>query len=124
MSPERARVEGTGSRSDVAGNVIGCRPSRKTGNEVWGDVLKVYASMEKIKACYVLTKTYDDVEFAEMMVTDACFILGFILQVFVSFVESNLEDVFYLGDIVVDLVLLENQIPFFFLAEIFKCTIA
>ncbi|KAD3336116.1 hypothetical protein E3N88_31635 [Mikania micrantha] len=85
---------------------------------------KVYASMEKIKACYVLTKTYDDVEFAEMMVMDACFILGFILQVFVSFVESNLEDVFYLGDIVVDLVLLENQIPFFFLAKIFKCTIA
>ncbi|KAD3338453.1 hypothetical protein E3N88_33974 [Mikania micrantha] len=81
---------------------------------------KVYASMEKIKACYVLTKTYDDVEFAEMMVMDACFILGFIHQTFVK----NSVDMFYAEDIVCDLVLLENQIPFFFLKEIFECTIA
>ncbi|KAD3336137.1 hypothetical protein E3N88_31656 [Mikania micrantha] len=67
-----------------------------------------------------MEKPCDDVEFAEMMVMDPCFILGFIHQTF----ELNLEDVFYLGDIVVDLVLLENQIPFFLLDEIFKCTIA
>ncbi|KAD3336154.1 hypothetical protein E3N88_31673 [Mikania micrantha] len=80
---------------------------------------KVYASMKKIKACYVLTKTYNEVEFAEMMVMDACFILGFIYLTF----ELNLADIFA-EDVVCDLVLLENQIPFFFLEEIFKGTIA
>ncbi|KAD3336162.1 hypothetical protein E3N88_31681 [Mikania micrantha] len=81
---------------------------------------KVYASMKKIKACYVLTKKYDDVEFAEMMVMDACFILGFIHQTF----KLKSADMFHAEDVVCDLVLLENQIPFFFLEEIFKCTIA
>ncbi|KAD3336124.1 hypothetical protein E3N88_31643 [Mikania micrantha] len=75
--------------------------------------------MGQIKACYVLTKEYDDVEFAEMMVMDACFILGFILKNF----ALNIDDVFYLGDVVCDLVLLENQIPFFVLDEIFNRTI-
>ncbi|KAD3336093.1 hypothetical protein E3N88_31612 [Mikania micrantha] len=81
---------------------------------------KMYASMEKIKACYVLTKTYDDVEFAEMMVMDACFILGFIYETF----EEKSPDMSHAEDVVRDLVLLENQIPFFFLKEIFECTIA
>ncbi|KAD3336080.1 hypothetical protein E3N88_31599 [Mikania micrantha] len=80
---------------------------------------KVYASMEKIKACYVLTKTYNEVEFAEMMVMDACFILGFIYLTF----EKKSIDMFHAEDVVHDLVLLENQIPFFFLEEIFECTI-
>ncbi|KAD0221968.1 hypothetical protein E3N88_44586 [Mikania micrantha] len=81
---------------------------------------KVYTSMEKIKACYVLTKTYDDVEFAEMMVMDACFMLGFIYETF----EENSPDMSHAEDVVRDLVLLENQIPFFFLKEIFECTTA
>ncbi|KAD3336148.1 hypothetical protein E3N88_31667 [Mikania micrantha] len=81
---------------------------------------KVYASMKKIKACYVLKKIYNDVEFAEMMVMDACFILGFIYETF----ENNSPDMFHADDVVEDLVLLENQIPFFFLEEIFECTIA
>ncbi|KAD3336095.1 hypothetical protein E3N88_31614 [Mikania micrantha] len=80
---------------------------------------KVYASMEKIKACYVWTRIYNDFEIAEMMVMDACFILGFIYLIF----QLNLADIFA-EDVVCDLVLLENQIPFFFLEEIFKCTIA
>ncbi|KAL8258894.1 hypothetical protein R6Q59_026847 [Mikania micrantha] len=80
---------------------------------------KVYASMDKIKACYVLTKEYDDVEFAEMMVMDACFILGFIHQTF-----EVMPDMSHAEDVIRDLVLLENQIPFFFLKEIFECTIA
>ncbi|KAD3336083.1 hypothetical protein R6Q59_026841 [Mikania micrantha] len=104
-------------------NLMTCMPSPQ--ETIMNSCMqKVYASMEKIKACYVLTKTYDDAEFAEMMVMDACFILGFILQVLISWSESNSEYIFQLGDVVCDLVLLENQIPFFFLDEIFKCTIA
>ncbi|KAD3336104.1 hypothetical protein E3N88_31623 [Mikania micrantha] len=79
---------------------------------------KVYASMEKIKACYVLTEVYDVVEFAEMMVMDACFILGFIYMTF-----EVMPDMSHAEDVIRDLVLLENQIPFFFLDDIFKCTI-
>ncbi|KAD3336156.1 hypothetical protein E3N88_31675 [Mikania micrantha] len=81
---------------------------------------KVYASMKKIKACYVLKRVYNDVEFTEMMVMDACFILGFIYETF----EKNSPDMSHANDVVRDLVLLENQIPFFFLKEIFECTIA
>ncbi|KAD0221966.1 hypothetical protein E3N88_44584 [Mikania micrantha] len=103
-------------------NLMTCMPSPQE-TLMNSCMQKVYASMEKIKACYVLTKTYNDVEFAEMMVMDACFILGFILQVLIYCLESNLDNMFHFED-VVDLMLLENQIPFFFLDEIFKCTIA
>ncbi|KAM0050962.1 hypothetical protein Hdeb2414_s0007g00229821 [Helianthus debilis subsp. tardiflorus] len=84
---------------------------------------KVYASMNEIKACYVWTTPHDDAEIAEMMVMDACFILEFINQI------SELDEKSYSGKLLLhqnvtrDLVLLENQIPFFFLDEIFQCTI-
>ncbi|KAI3717092.1 hypothetical protein L1987_68447 [Smallanthus sonchifolius] len=83
---------------------------------------KVHTSMERIRACYCWTRTYDDNEVAKMMVMDACFILEF-----VYWNKRPREP--YLGNklrpttIVTDLVLLENQIPFFFLDEIYKCTI-
>ncbi|KAJ0780219.1 hypothetical protein HanPI659440_Chr06g0235151 [Helianthus annuus] len=80
-------------------------------------VEKAYASMDKIKACYIWTKNYDDDEIAKMMVMDACFILGFILQV--------QEKKNWVTQVVIyDLVLLENQIPFFFLELMFRCTIS
>ncbi|MFS7902322.1 hypothetical protein Hanom_Chr01g00009991 [Helianthus anomalus] len=66
---------------------------------------KVYASMNKIKACYVWTTPHDDAEIAEMMVMDACFILEFINQI------SELDEQ---G---------RSNIPFFFLDEIIQCTI-
>ncbi|KAF5808168.1 hypothetical protein HanRHA438_Chr04g0153961 [Helianthus annuus] len=84
---------------------------------------KVHASMERIKQCYVLTKTYDDATVAKMLVMDACFILEFIYWYSVS-------DKPYPGNnlcpftLLTDLVLLENQIPFFFLNEIYECTIS
>ncbi|KAJ0807102.1 hypothetical protein HanOQP8_Chr00c103g0755321 [Helianthus annuus] len=85
---------------------------------------KVYASMEKIKACYVWTKTYGDAEIAKMMVMDACFILEFTLQIWEShYHKSNLRKKVQIRTIIYDLVLLENQLPFFFLDEIYQCTI-
>ncbi|KAI3682552.1 hypothetical protein L1987_82612 [Smallanthus sonchifolius] len=86
-------------------------------------VQKVYASMEKIKASYVWTKTYGDAEIAEMMVMDACFILGFNYQVLLSLEESFYREMLLFKNVMHDLVLLENQIPFFILDEIFQCTI-
>ncbi|KAD2805535.1 hypothetical protein E3N88_38912 [Mikania micrantha] len=83
---------------------------------------KAYASMEQIKSCYVWTKTYDDADIAKMMVIDACFILGFILKVH-EYGESGDRKNLLTQAIIYDLVLLENQIPFFFLKEIFQYTI-
>ncbi|KAJ0792382.1 hypothetical protein HanOQP8_Chr01g0017441 [Helianthus annuus] len=83
---------------------------------------KVHALMEQIKACYVWKKTYSDAEIAEMMVMDACFILEFIIW-FSEFDKSYPGHFFLTQSVIYDLVLLENQIPFFILNEIFQCTI-
>ncbi|XP_076941407.1 UPF0481 protein At3g47200-like [Bidens hawaiensis] len=86
-------------------------------------VQKVYASMERIKACYVWTKTYGDAEIADMMIMDACFILEFLFKIWSSGVEIGKEGVLLFQNVLYDLVLLENQIPFFILDELFRCTI-
>lgn len=84
-------------------------------------VQKVASKIKKIKGCYAGIKAYDDTEFAEMMVMDACFILEFIDW------YSERKDKTQLNlleqSIIYDLMLLENQIPFFVLNDIFLCTI-
>ncbi|GKC98217.1 putative UPF0481 protein [Tanacetum coccineum] len=85
-----------------------------------GCVEQVAASIEQIKGCYAeLMETYSDNELTEMMVMDAFFILNFIHQLPESKFEIskiNLLD----HHIPYDLVLLENQIPFFVLDTIFQ----
>ncbi|PWA47400.1 hypothetical protein CTI12_AA500620 [Artemisia annua] len=86
-------------------------------------VRKVAASIDKIKACYDEMKPYADVELAKMMVMDACFILEFCYRI------SDCDDSVPAGNIslaqsiIRDLVLVENQIPFFVLNDLFECTI-
>ncbi|KAJ0622596.1 hypothetical protein HanIR_Chr01g0022431 [Helianthus annuus] len=88
---------------------------------------KVYDSMEQIKACYgytqMMTRDHDNIKFAERMVMDACFILEFTLQISESQVESYRGNMLPDQTIIFDLVLLENQIPFFILNEIYQCTV-
>ncbi|KAL8259384.1 hypothetical protein R6Q59_027337 [Mikania micrantha] len=81
---------------------------------------KVYNSMEKILKCYgyAQMKTNDD-EFAEMMVMDACFILGLCNNIS-EYDESYRGNMVLDRTIIYDLVLLENQIPFFVLDQIFQ----
>ncbi|KAD3336118.1 hypothetical protein E3N88_31637 [Mikania micrantha] len=85
---------------------------------------KAYSVMNEIKGCYIWTKTYTDAEIAEMMVLDACFIIGFIMDQHVLYHKKT-----YMGKglqnrtIMKDLVLLENQIPLFFLDQMFQCTV-
>ncbi|KAJ0792387.1 hypothetical protein HanOQP8_Chr01g0017491 [Helianthus annuus] len=57
------------------------------------------------------------------MVMDACFILEFTLQISESQVESYRGNMLPDQTIIYDLVLLENQIPFFTLNEIYQCTV-
>ncbi|GKA77550.1 putative UPF0481 protein [Tanacetum coccineum] len=85
-------------------------------------VQKVAASIEKIKGCYGGIKAYDDTKLAKMMVMDACFILEFIYR-YIDFDEAKQGNMLLAQSIFYDLVLLENQIPFFVLNDIFLCTV-
>ncbi|KAI3668864.1 hypothetical protein L6452_40080 [Arctium lappa] len=86
-------------------------------------VQKVNASIDRIRACYEeeAMKSYSDDEIARMMVMDACFILEFSYK-------SCREDVFEENNMLIepsmvfDLLLIENQIPFFVLQDMFDCT--
>ncbi|PWA95512.1 hypothetical protein CTI12_AA046690 [Artemisia annua] len=81
-------------------------------------VRKVNASMDQIRACYAEIKRYSDVELEAMMVMDACFILECHYKVS----EQDEETLSLIPHLVRDLVMLENQIPFFVLRDMFKCT--
>ncbi|KAJ9548887.1 hypothetical protein OSB04_021430 [Centaurea solstitialis] len=85
---------------------------------------KVTNSIKEIKECYGGMKTnIDDDELAKMMVMDACFILDF-LFLSEEHRRSTSRNAILTHSIFRDLVLLENQIPFFVLQHIFDCTIS
>lgn len=87
----------------------------------------VIQKLSQIKACYEgeMKKTYDDHEFAQMMVIDACFILELVYR---SKHNKNKSLLFFDNNLLTlyvkhDLILLENQIPFFVLKDIFEITV-
>ncbi|KAD0221970.1 hypothetical protein E3N88_44588 [Mikania micrantha] len=85
---------------------------------------KAYSVINKIKGCYIWTKAFTDSEIAEMMVMDACFMLGLMIKINPLLSENSyMGKELQLGTIMNDLVLLENQIPLFFLDEMFQCTV-
>ncbi|KAI3669026.1 hypothetical protein L6452_40245 [Arctium lappa] len=84
-------------------------------------VQKVNASIGRIKACYGNEmEWYNDDDITRMMLMDGCFILEFIYNIFKDSFDENM--VIEPISMAVDLVLLENQIPFFVLQDIFECT--
>ncbi|KAJ9548770.1 hypothetical protein OSB04_021313 [Centaurea solstitialis] len=84
---------------------------------------KVYASIDRIRECYGETITYTYSDLAKMMVMDACFILDFLFPS-EEHRRSTSRNAILTHSIFRDLVLLENQIPFFVLQDIFDCTIS
>ncbi|KAD3336073.1 hypothetical protein E3N88_31592 [Mikania micrantha] len=85
---------------------------------------KAYSVINKIKGCYIWTKAFTDAEIAEMMVMDACFMLGFMIKINPLLSENSyMGKELQLGTIIHDLMLLENQIPLFFLDEMFQLTV-
>ncbi|GKA48912.1 UPF0481 protein-like protein [Tanacetum coccineum] len=84
-------------------------------------VTKVSGSIDQIKACYVGMQTYTDSELVKMMVTDACFILAFIYDRTMTHSLLGQNNSLY-PHTYLDMVLIENQIPFFVLEDIFECT--
>ncbi|KAD6453849.1 hypothetical protein R6Q59_015641 [Mikania micrantha] len=86
-------------------------------------VKKVRGSIQKIRKYYFEMKKYTDDELVQMMVMDGCFILQFIDKLPITgnlFSDNRLRS----RNIALDLVLLENQIPFFVLQDIYDLTVA
>ncbi|CAI9264770.1 unnamed protein product [Lactuca saligna] len=85
-------------------------------------VRKVNDLIDRIRACYAgMMSTYGDVDLAKMMVMDGCFILEFIY----NFSEGRqiMGNMLLEQPVLFDLFILENQIPFFVLNDIYQCTI-
>ncbi|GKC00998.1 UPF0481 protein-like protein [Tanacetum coccineum] len=102
-------------------NRVLCRLRSTPEQIIKACVTKVSGKIEQIKACYIGMQPYPDSELVKMMVTDACFIL--------TFIYNLNEDDSSLGQnrslrlkIIRDMLLIENQIPFFVLQDIYECT--
>ncbi|XP_076895480.1 UPF0481 protein At3g47200-like [Bidens hawaiensis] len=84
---------------------------------------KVNASIGKIRSCCAETINYNDIELAKMIVMDGCFILEFLYRI-TKPEESKSGNMMFVQLTTYDLLLLEDQIPFLVLEDIFKCTIS
>ncbi|XP_076897481.1 UPF0481 protein At3g47200-like [Bidens hawaiensis] len=86
---------------------------------------KVFASLIKIRECYACARkpspldSIDDDNLVDIMVMDACYILEFMLL----HTEYRATGFNQHTIIMRDLWLVENQIPFFVLDDIFQCTV-
>ncbi|KAJ9551889.1 hypothetical protein OSB04_015934 [Centaurea solstitialis] len=84
-------------------------------------VENVKAPIGRIKACYSDgIKWYSDNEITILVVIDACFILEFLYKRCKGLFDQNM--VIKTISLVFDLLLIENQIPFFVLKDISDCT--
>nr|XP_043616073.1 UPF0481 protein At3g47200-like [Erigeron canadensis] len=83
----------------------------------------VNTSIDQIKASYSGMKNpVSDDELAKMMVLDGCFILEFCFKHFKDYnkyLPNKMQNVC----VAIDLILVENQIPFFVLQHLFDCTL-
>ncbi|GJY29698.1 putative UPF0481 protein [Tanacetum coccineum] len=85
-------------------------------------LLKVNTLIPQIRESYAgMKKKYSDDEVATMMVMDGCFILEFCFKH--KHQHSDLPNKMQNSHIAMDLILLENQIPFFVLQALFDCTL-
>ncbi|KAL4572357.1 hypothetical protein LXL04_019130 [Taraxacum kok-saghyz] len=88
-------------------------------------VQAVLGLLTRVKACYAPCSTiYDDFMLAEMMVIDGCFILELLYRFEYGIGEGDpiFDNILVLRDIKHDLLLLENQMPFFVLEILFRIT--
>jgi hypothetical protein len=79
----------------------------------------------KIRNCYAGLISFDSKDFLKIIIVDACFIIEHFLRFYDNNTIMSKDDPILMknylhGDIVRDLILLENQIPFFVLEKIYK----
>ncbi|PWA51342.1 hypothetical protein CTI12_AA464070 [Artemisia annua] len=79
---------------------------------------KVNGSIDRIRESYAgMANNYNDAELAMMMIMDGCFIIEFCIKH--GDEKQNLPNKMQNKHIAMDLILLENQIPFFVLQDLF-----
>ncbi|XP_054783118.1 UPF0481 protein At3g47200-like [Prosopis cineraria] len=89
----------------------------------YGDVVR--CEEDKIRRCYSEPIPMESDDFVNMILTDACFIIELFVAGFLADSSESNEDAYLLkrwprADIMRDLILLENQIPFFVLEDLFN----
>ncbi|KAJ3704279.1 hypothetical protein LUZ61_007984 [Rhynchospora tenuis] len=72
----------------------------------------------QVRACYSETVNKGSNEFVMMLLLDGCFILEFFLKVRTQQLDGALPASWAVGGVMIDLYLLENQIPFFVLHKL------
>nr|XP_043621845.1 putative UPF0481 protein At3g02645 [Erigeron canadensis] len=99
-------------------------PSRTLEEQLKECLEAVNHMMKDIRSCYddvVMNKKYKDTDLANMMVLDGGFILEFCYKLQDN-KEATMLSKIQISCIAIDLMLLENQIPFFVLEAIFNRT--
>ncbi|KAI7995687.1 UPF0481 protein [Camellia lanceoleosa] len=91
------------------------------------ELVKIMEEMEKgIRECYAETIDFDRYKFLEIILVDAAFIIEVLLRHWFDDLRTPNDRIFskpwMIYDIKYDLLLLENQIPFFVLQDLFKMT--
>ncbi|RDY03334.1 UPF0481 protein, partial [Mucuna pruriens] len=92
-----------------------------------GDFVSTLQNLEeRIRSCYAEPITYNSDDFLEMILIDACFIIELFMRrhTFENWVEKDplLQKPWMRYKIYHDLILLENQLPFFVLEELYNST--
>ncbi|PWA40255.1 hypothetical protein CTI12_AA564330 [Artemisia annua] len=85
----------------------------------------VLGLVTRARACYAPSFTeISDFKLAEMMVIDGCFILELLYKYQCGIAEGDpiFDNILVMHDVKYDLLLLENQIPFFILQTLFNIT--
>ncbi|KAJ4821459.1 hypothetical protein LUZ62_034025 [Rhynchospora pubera] len=72
----------------------------------------------QVRACYSETVNMRSNEFVMMLLLDGCFILEFFLKVRTQQLDGALPASWAVGGVMIDLYLLENQMPFFVLHKL------
>ncbi|XXG88929.1 hypothetical protein AAC387_Pa12g1060 [Persea americana] len=91
----------------------------------WERYIEVIKEEEaKVRTYYTDDFYIDSEEFVEMMLIDGCFLVGYLLQFYCGFrdeLELELNSIVGMHDLIrYDILLLENQLPFFILVKIFE----
>ncbi|AES65121.2 DUF247 domain protein [Medicago truncatula] len=88
-------------------------------------VLKLQEWESRIRGCYAGLDSFNNNDFLKIIIIDACFIIELFLRCYFrnAYCLKNdpiLSKPWLLDDIIRDLVLLENQLPYFVLEDIYK----
>ncbi|RDX86822.1 UPF0481 protein, partial [Mucuna pruriens] len=98
----------------------------RTSLRIGDFVLTLQSLEERIRSCYAEPIKYNSDYFLEMILIDACFIIELFMRchTFKNWVEKDplLQKPWMLTEIYHDLILLENQLPFFVLENLYNLT--